>query len=379
MINKQYQNFIKFSLNDHDGQMRIFAEFEYNKDLNHIIKQIPGAKWSFTKKQWHLNLNKQVITLLKVKFGTLATLDFSLLEKQWKELDAKQKEEKFSDIETETVKAIDYFKLWMEQKRYSPQTVKNYIGQLVQFLSYYQPKSFKELTAEDVERYNHEVIIKNGFSVSFQRGLVGAVKLFYMQCQKTRMDITKLQRPFKENTLPEVLSKEEVQKIIGATNNLKHKSLLSLTYACGLRRGEVLNLKLKNLDSQRKLIHITQAKGKKDRYVTFSLKLRNLLVEYYKLYKPKVYLFEGQYGQQYGARSFELVLMHCLEKTGIKKKVTLHTLRHSFATHLLESGTDIRYIQELLGHNSPKTTMIYTHVSSKKISEINSPFDDLEL
>ncbi|TAL57633.1 MAG: integrase, partial [Bacteroidetes bacterium] len=246
-------------------------------------------------------------------------------------------------------------------------------------LTYYQPRSFKELTVEDVERHNHEVIVKNKLSVSFQKGMVGSIKLFYSTIQGAKMNLGQLQRPFSEHRLPEVLSKEEVQKIIGATNNIKHKALLSLTYACGLRRGEVLNLRLKDLDSQRKLIRIIQAKGKKDRHVGFGTKLRTLLTRYYKIYKPKVYLFEGQYEQRYGERSFELVFKYCLKKSGIKKKATLHTLRHSFATHLLEAGTDIRYIQELLGHNSPKTTMIYTHVSSKKLSEIQSPFDDLDL
>lgn len=370
---------IILSIQEHDGEERLFANFPYDKELITIIKEIPGARWSGSRKQWHFNLNKQVLALLKQKISDKAILDSSLLKTQWAELQQKHREEKFADIETETVKAIDYFKLWMEQKRYSPQTVKNYLGQLIQFLTYHQPKNYKELTVEDVERYNHKVIIGGGLSVSFQRGMVGAIKLFYSQARNTKMDLQKLQRPFKEHRLPEVLSKEDVQKIISATNNIKHKALLSLTYACGLRRGEVLNLKLKDLDSQRKLIRIAQSKGKKDRYVTFGTKIRTLLTEYYKEFKPKIYLFEGQYEQKYGESSFAQVLQQAAKKAGIKKEVTLHTLRHSFATHLLEAGTDIRYIQELLGHNSPNTTMIYTHVSSKKLSEINSPFDDLEL
>ena len=370
---------IKLSIQQHDGEERLFADFPNVKELNTIIREVPDSRWSNTKKQWHFNLNKQVLELLKQKFVHKAIIDSSLLKTQWTELNAKKKEEKFADVETETVKAIDYFKLWMEQKRYSPQTIKNYLGQLIQFLTYHQPKNYKELTVEDVERYNHKVIIGNGLSVSFQKGMVGAIKLFYSTTRNTKMNLDKLQRPFTEHRLPEVLSKEEVQKIIGATNNIKHKALLSLTYACGMRRGEVISLKIKDLDSQRKLIRIAQAKGKKDRYVPFGSKLRELLAEYYKQYKPKVYLFEGQYEQQYSPRSFAQVLEQTVTKTGLRKQITLHSLRHSFATHLLEAGTDIRYIQELLGHNSPKTTMIYTHVSSKKLSEIQSPFDDLEL
>jgi len=367
------------SVAEYRGEKRLFADFPYNKELIHAMKEVQGARWSRTKGKWHFSLNRQVAEVLIQKASAITKVDSSQLKGQWQSLEENRNKSKLVGLDEESVKAPEYFRMWMEQKRYSPQTVKNYMGQIVQLLTYFQPRSYKELTAKDVEIYNHEVIIKNTLSVSYQRGLVGAVKLFYNQCAGAEMSLDKLQRPFKESRLPEVLSKEEVQKVISAANNIKHKSLLSLTYACGLRRGEVLNLKLKDLDSDRKLIRITQAKGKKDRYVTFGTKLRNLLAEYYKLYKPKVYLFEGQYEHQYGGRSFELVLKHCITKTGIKKRATLHTLRDSYATHLLESGTDIRYIQELLGHKDPKTTMIYTHVSSKKIGEIKSPLDDLEI
>jgi site-specific recombinase XerD len=308
-------------------------------------------------------------------------LDTTLLKTQWNELKEKEKQEKYVNVDTENLKAIEYFKLWMEQKRYSPQTVKNYLGQLVQFLKYHQPRSYKELGVEDVERYNHDVIIKNGLSVSFQRSLAGAIKLFYTLLQDSQMDLRRLPRPFRESRLPEVLSKEEVQKVLSATNNIKHKALLSLIYSCGLRIGEVINLKINDLDKERKLIRIVQAKGKKDRYVIYSDKLRALLKQYYEQWnpKPQKYLFEGQYEGKYTERSAAKVLQNAMNKAGIKKDATLHTLRHSFATHLLEAGTDIRYIQELLGHSSPKTTMIYTHVSSKKISEIKSPLDDLNI
>lgn len=370
---------IVLSIQQHDGEDRLFVNFPYDKDLIASIKEVPGARWSNTKRQWHFNLNKQLLELLMQKISDKAVVDSSLLKTQWASLQQKQLKKRVSSIEAETVKAIDYFRLWMEQKRYSPQTVKNYLGQLIQFLNYHQQKDFKELMVEDVERYNHDVIIKNGLSVSFQRGMTGAIKLFYSQAGKTKMNLNELQRPFKESRLPDVLSKEEVQKIIKSTNNIKHKALLSMIYSCGLRIGEAITLELKHLDKERKLIKIVQAKGKKDRYVPYSDKLRLLLRSYYDEFKPKKYLFEGQYHGKYTERSAAKVLQKAIQKCGIKKKATLHTLRHSFATHLLEAGTDIRYIQELLGHNSPKTTMIYTHVSSKKISGIKSPLDDLDI
>lgn len=370
---------ILLHIDKHNSEERLFAQFPYQVEINKKIKAIPGARWSQTKKQWHFNVNKQVVELLNKELSGLAKLNTSLLKEQLIERKKEKEAEQFKGLIKETTKAILKFRNWMEQKRYSNQTVKNYINHITQFFRYYADKSYTELTVEDVNKYNHEVIIRNNLSVSFQRGMVGAIKLFYESQEKTKMEIERLQRPFKESRLPEVLSKEEVQKIISATENIKHKAILSLIYSCGLRIGEVISLKIKDLDKERKLIKIVQAKGKKDRYVTYSDKLKFLLRKYYDVWKPKEFLFEGQYGGPYSERSAAQVLQHAVKKCRIKKRVTLHTLRHSFATHLLESGTDIRYIQELLGHNSPKTTMIYTHVSSKKISEIKSPLDDLEI
>jgi integrase/recombinase XerD len=178
--------------------------------------------------------------------------------------------------------------------------------------------------------------------------------------------------------LPNVLSKEEVKGILESLQNTKHKAMLSLIYACGLRRGELLRIKPQDILSDRKLLHIKQSKSKKDRIVPLSDKLLEMLREYYKTYKPKVWLFEGQQaGEPYSEKSLESVLKQAVSKASINKPVTLHWLRHSYATHLLESGTDLRYIQELLGHNSSRTTEIYTHVSNKSIQQIKSPFDDL--
>jgi integrase/recombinase XerD len=178
--------------------------------------------------------------------------------------------------------------------------------------------------------------------------------------------------------LPNVLSKEEVKKILDAPANIKHRAMLSLIYACGLRRGELLNLKPADVDSKRKLLIIRQAKGRKDRVAPLSEKIIGLLREYYKTYRPQQWLFEGQdQGEQYSEQSLQSVLKHAVKKVGIKKPVTLHWLRHSYATHLLEKGVDLRYIQELLGHKSSKTTEIYTHVSEKKLINIISPFEDL--
>jgi integrase/recombinase XerD len=191
------------------------------------------------------------------------------------------------------------------------------------------------------------------------------------------MEVDFIQRPRREKRLPNVLSKNEVKSILEAPTNLKHRAMLSLIYACGLRRSELLSLTKFDIDSKRMVVIIRMAKGKKDRIVPLSPKILSLLRDYYKSYNPKEFLFEGQGGGKYSEKSLENVFKQSLLKANNKKPVTLHWLRHSYATHLLESGTDLRYIQDLLGHKSSKTTEIYTHVSTKIIEHIKSPFDDL--
>ena len=196
--------------------------------------------------------------------------------------------------------------------------------------------------------------------------------------QDKTIDIDKIHRPKKAKTLPNVLSKEEVKKMLEAPVNTKHKMMLCLIYSCGLRCGGLLALKPVHIDSKRNVLLIKNAKGQKDRIVPLSPKILEMLREYYKTYQLSVFLFEGQIkGNPYDARSLQQVLKQSLKRAGIQKPVTLHWLRHSYATHLLESGTDLRYIQGLLGHSSSKTTEIYTHVSTKSLQQIKSPFDDL--
>jgi integrase/recombinase XerD len=192
------------------------------------------------------------------------------------------------------------------------------------------------------------------------------------------VEIESIHRPKREKVLPNVLSKEEVKLILESQHNIKHKAMLCLIYSCGLRRSELLHLKLDDINSKRNIVIIRQAKGKKDRIVPLSTKILEMLRVYFVAYRPKEYLFEGQEsGKPYDERSLQQVMKHALIKAGIKKPATLHWLRHSYATHLLEAGTDLRYIQELLGHKSSRTTEIYTHVSTREIQKIKSPFDDL--
>ena len=270
------------------------------------------------------------------------------------------------------------FKNYMNYRRYSENTIKTYSDALEVFFRFFQNKKLESLTIEDIIQFNNDYILRKKLSASYQNQVINAVKLFYRNRFNKTMEVDFIQRPKREKRLPNVLSKAEVKAILESPTNLKHRAMLSLIYACGLRRSELLNLTLKDVLSDRNLLFIQQSKGKKDRVVPIGNKLIEMLRDYYKAFKPKTWLFEGQFpSTKYSEKSLENVLKQSLTKTKISKKVSLHWLRHSYATHLLENGTDLRYIQELLGHSSSRTTEIYTHVSTLNLQQIRSPFDDL--
>jgi integrase/recombinase XerD len=273
---------------------------------------------------------------------------------------------------------VTQFGTYLRQKRYSESTIKTYCDALSVFFRYFANKDILDIDNQDLIEFNQNYIIKYAYSEAYQNQFVNAVKLFYNKIHHKKLDIDAIERPRREKRLPHVLSKEEVKMIIESLNNIKHRAMLSMIYACGLRRSELLHIKLTDIDSKRGVVVIRQSKGKKDRIVPIGEKLLELLRTYYKTSHPKTYLFEGQVpGETYSERSLQLVLKAAVDKVNIKKPVTLHWLRHSYATHLLESGTDLRYIQELLGHNSSRTTEIYTHVSTRNLQQIQSPFDTL--
>lgn len=338
----------------HKKEKRIAVYFEKNTELITRIKQIEGARWSQSLAAWHIPDTEQ--NRIRFKIAPLSHIIPS----------------------AEGIEQIQKFKQWLRSKRYSESTITTYTEALKSFLVFYREKPIAEITNEDVIVYNNEYILKNNLSASYQNQIVNAIKLFFQTIQETKMMVDKIHRPKRAKLLPNVLSKEEIKLILNAHSNIKHKTMLSLIYSCGLRRSELLNLKPADIDSKRGIVIIRQAKGKKDRIAPLSPKILEMLREYYVISKPKTWLFEGQnIGEHYSEQSLQSVLKQALQKVGNTKPVTLHWLRHSYATHLLENGTDLRYIQELLGHSSSKTTEIYTHVSTKSIQQIKSPFDDL--
>ena len=338
----------------HNSENRIAVYFQKNQDLIARIKQIEGARWSQQKTVWHIP-------------DTIENRERFNIESLANSLPS-----------MEAIEQIEKFKQWMRSKRYSQSTIDTYSEALKSFLVFYREKPVSEINNEDVIIFNNDYILKKKLSASYQNQTVNAIKLFFRTVRETKIEVDKIQRPKRAKLLPNVLSKEEIKLILNAHRTIKHKMMLSLIYSCGLRCGELLALQPVHIDSLRNIVLLKNSKGKKDRIVPLSSKILEMLRDYYKVYKPKTYLFEGQtIGLQYDARSLQLILKQALQKSEITKPATLHWLRHSYATHLLESGTDLRYIQELLGHNSSKTTEIYTHVSTKSIQQIKSPFEDL--
>ena len=268
------------------------------------------------------------------------------------------------------------YKNLLVQKRYSDNTIGMYCNYFGDFCKYFIGQDLKKITTAEINKYILNLIELKSISISQQNQRINAIKFFYEKVLAREKQYYELHRPKKEHKLPKVLSKNEIKRIFDVTNNLKHKCILMLIYSAGLRRSELLNLMPNDIDSERMIIHINGSKGKKDRISLLSDNLLQLLRQYYKEYRPKKYLFEGQNGGKYSPTSVANILRKAAQKAGIRKVVTPHMLRHSFATHLLEQGTDLRYIQELLGHDSSKTTEIYTHVSKKAIDKIKNPMDD---
>ncbi|MDN3668256.1 tyrosine-type recombinase/integrase [Echinicola jeungdonensis] len=349
-------------------------EFPYDFELKETVKSFPECQWDIQEKVWWVPYSDDIIERLLSYFKGKVWLDYS----RFRKLDKTEMPAQLPPISEKLKKEILEFEDWMRNKRYSESTINTYIGGLILFFRFLENKSLEEIKNEDLEKFHKEYIIARQYSISFQSQVINAVKLFFSIRENRKLDPEIIHRPRKEKLLPNVLSKEEVKRILEVHKNVKHRTMLSLVYACGLRRSELLNLKISDVDSKRGLLIVRQSKGKKDRVVPLSEKIVGLLRQYYKSERPNIYLFEGgKSNTKYSEGSLQKIMKSALRKTGITKPVTLHWLRHSFATHLLENGTDLRYIQEILGHNSSRTTEIYTHVSDNSIRRVKSPFDDL--
>ncbi|RYY66309.1 MAG: integrase [Chitinophagaceae bacterium] len=277
---------------------------------------------------------------------------------------------------------LDAFRKYQELlilKGYSQKTFKTYTNEFHLLLRLLKEAPVQSLERKHVQAYLLWLILKKGYSALHSHTAVNALKFYFEKVEGREREFYDLPRPRKPQKLPQVLSEAEVVELIHQTRNLKQKALLMASYSAGLRVSELIHLKVNDIDSQRMTILIQQGKGKKDRYVPLSVKLLEVLRQYYQKHRPKEYLFENEQGAPLSARTAQTILQKAKHAAGIHKRGSIHLLRHSYATHLLETGTDIRYIQAFLGHGNLKTTMRYTHVSKLKIESIQSPLDRLNL
>ncbi len=359
----------------------IYIQIPKDKTDIQFIRSFKYSRWDNIEFRWIIPNRDQNLNLLKKYFkDRISKIEEVPLVKTSLIISQKplQTSNNLPVLDQQKMDEIKAFQLWMEHKRYSKSTIDTYINAINTFLRFIMPKTTEEITNDDMVLFVNNYMIPRKLSLSYQNQAVNAARLFFKTIVGSKIVTEQIERPRREHKLPNVLSKEEVKLILEKTINIKHKTMLSLIYACGLRRSELLNLKIEHVNSKRNLLIIVNAKGKKDRVVPISDKVIEMLRAYYKIYKPQTWLFEGaERGNQYSEESLSQVLKQAVAKAKIKKPVTLHWLRHSYATHLLEAGTDLRYIQELLGHKSSKTTEIYTHVTEKSLKNIQSPFDML--
>ena len=350
----------------HRKTPQLLVKFKYDDTLITSMRKIEGAQWSRSLKSWYLKDSKENLDLILKAFGDITKIDTSKLSK---------KKAFKRNLTEDQKKLMNDFYLFLKGKRYSPSTVQTYIFFVADFVNFHTKTPLEELTNRSVELFIEKVFIERKYSVSSQRQFISALKIFIIFYPHTKINDLILERPKKSRKLPSVLSQEEVLAIIQNTQNLKHRAILALIYSCGLRISELINLKLEDFHIERKQLIVKNGKGRKDRYVSLADSFTPLLLNYYNSYKPKSYFVEGQKGGKYSAESVRQFLRKSCFKAKIKKPVTPHTLRHSYATHLLENDVDIRYIQSLLGHAKPETTMIYTHVKRKDLMEIQNPLD----
>ncbi len=378
----------------HREQHSLALFFPNDLELKSRVRKIAGATWSQTNKCWYVANRKDLLGEILAAFKDAAWVNLTALTKNKeqkidspKEVQAPiskpviaQKEIKKAVVAKESEESLQLLRM-MEQKLnlrgYSKNTCKTYLQQFKEFLRFYSGSPIPELTEIEIRNYIIYLVEQRKVSKSIQNQAINAIKFFYEKMMMQDRKVYYLERPMREKKLPQVLSQEELMLIFEAAGNIKHRAMLMLIYAAGLRRSELLALRVGDVDLNRNVVFIRGGKGRKDRQSIMAQSLVPLLREYIEKHSPKFWLFEGQSGERYSESSLQHILKQAAAKAGIKKQVRLHMLRHSFATHLLESGTSTRYIQVLLGHESPVTTEIYAQVTRFGLDKILSPLDQI--
>lgn len=395
---------------EHRNQPRwaIIMPYPYHEGRKQEIKKLPGSKYSNTHKCWYLPYTSASYYALaalpwvtsmpplsdeqeknedKTTIDTTGYIIYCKPEKRKtpiqtpiqtrvQKLVQKQAAKRYQQsISPFWIEMVAKYKIYLHNCRYSDNTVNSYMTSLMLFLAWWGDRSIDSLTLEQLYMYNDQTFVKKNLSRSAQTQWVSAMRLFLKDNPEIDIDGADLERPRMASYLPNILSENEVKKLIGSYINFKHKTIITMYYACGMRTSELLDLKITDIDIDRNVIRIRNSKGAKDRDIALPKLVYKMLLHYYKLYTPVTYVFNGKSGEKYSASSAGKILKMGLKKVGIHKRITIHGLRHSYATHLAESHVNLRYIQEALGHSSSKTTEIYTKLSSDHIAKMISPID----
>ncbi len=361
----------------HRGRWQIRLDFPYNEELIAIARR-RGCKWSATHRSWYIENSKENLDNLFKAFKGKAYLNIEPLRKKRVALTDDAKQNKSKQAERSIKKELpEAYIQKLEGRRYSSSTRKSYSGHFRGFINFYPDKKPEDISEEEIKAYLLHLVNKKKISISTQNSVINSIKFFYEQVLGQNRKKYWIDRPRKEKKLPLIIGKDDVKRMIASTENLKHRCIIALLYSSGLRRSEVINLRKQDIDLERMQIFVRGGKGKKDRVTLLGQEMCALLKEYYKEFKPNYWVFEGPNRSKYSAESVRMVVKQAGEKAKISQPVTPHMLRHSFATHLMEEGTDTRYIQKLLGHSKLETTAIYTHVSNYSLAKVKSPLDTL--
>lgn len=356
------------------GRLRIIAP--YNKVLMNKIKLIPYNRWDNKNKWWTIPYSD---IFVKELTAICENEGYNIITDEEK-IGIEEKQKRISRYDIANYRDVpESYRQKLTELRYSNNTVKHYISAFEEFINYYQRYEIDAISEPQIKEYIRYLITERKISESYQNTAINAIKFYYEKVCKGQRKFYFIDRPKREKTLPEVLNTEEISLLIKCTANLKHKLIIMFGYSSGLRLNEINRIRLSDIDRERMQLRVNEGKGKKDRYTKLSAKILVFLDQYLDEYNPSDLLFTGPNGKEYSDRSIQNVVKAAIKRARITKSVSTRTLRHSFATHLLENGTDLRYIQELMGHSSSKTTEIYTHITTKGFDKIKSPMDDLDI
>lgn len=354
------------------GRLKLIFGFDH--DLRNLIKSFPYTSWDAKNKWWTIPFSE--IFLNEIQSLAVETGMKVSYEEEKKGNEGLKRASAF-DIPNYRECPVEMI-LKLKELRYSEKTIKTYKGLFEEFINYYHKFDINKIDETQIISFLRFLVMERKVSTSYQNQSINSIKFYYEKVLGGQRKFYFIERPKKERTLPTVLNEDEIRRLFGAVENIKHKCMLMLGYSAGLRLGEILRLKTVDIDRERMQIRVEQAKGNKDRYTKLSVKFLEIYDIYLEKFRPKDYVFEGTNGGEYSATSLQSIVRAAAEKAGIKKRTTTHTLRHTFATHCLENGVDLRYIQSMMGHSSSKTTEIYTHTTTKGFDQIKSPLDNLD-